>query len=138
MSSFSQVLVKEGVEVEIPGDLTSVIALLDQEVPWFSCDGHEFQLTSSRAQLGARWDLSIKLIDSATRRPAPSPVGRIELETLGNGGIVFRIPPRDSHDPAEPVQFDPVGHYYGSFAFQILNMLDRRDLIDLPGVLPTM
>ena len=64
MSSFSLVLVEEGVEVEVPGDLTSVVSLLDEEVPWFSYNGHEFQLTPTRTQLGVRWDLAIKLINS--------------------------------------------------------------------------
>ena len=111
MSSFSLVLVEEGVEVEIPGDLTSVVSLLDEEVPWFSHAGHEYQLTPGRTELGVRWDLSIKLINSVHR---------------------------DREDPSNHAECDPAGTFLGSFIFQILNMLQKRELITLPGVLPTV
>ena len=137
MSSFSMVLMGEGVEVEIPGDLSDTISLLDEEVRWFSHEGHEYQLTPTRTELGARWDLAIRLINSKHREmPCPT-VGRIELETLDGNGVVFRIPPRDADPPLETLQADPAGHFLGSFIFQTLNMLQRRELIQLPGVLPT-
>ena len=82
MSSFSLVLVEEGVEVEIPGDLTSVVSLLDEEVPWFSHAGHEYQLTPGRTELGVRWDLSIKLINSVHRDRDRPTVGADDLDDL--------------------------------------------------------
>ena len=137
MSSFSLVLVEEGVEVEIPGDLTSVVSLLDEEVPWFSHAGHEYQLTPGRTELGVRWDLSIKLINSVHRDRDRPTVGHIELEAQHPGEVVFRIPPRDREDFAEYSEFDPTGNFLGSFIFQTLNMLQKKELITLPGPLPT-
>jgi hypothetical protein len=137
MSSFSLVLVEEGVEVEIPGDLTSVVSLLDEEVPWFSHAGHEYQLTPGRTELGVRWDLSIKLINSVHRDRDRPTVGHIELEAQDPGEVVFRIPPRDRENFAEYSEFDPAGNFLGSFIFQTLNMLQKKELITLPGLLPT-
>ncbi len=137
MSSFSLVLVEEGVEVEIPGDLTSVVSLLDEEVPWFSHAGHEYQLTPGRTELGVRWDLSIKLINSVHRDRDRPTVGHIELEAQNPGEVVFRIPPRDRENFAEYSEFDPTGNFLGSFIFQTLNMLQKKELITLPGPLPT-
>lgn len=137
MSSFSLVLVEEGVEVEIPGDLTSVVSLLDEEVPWFSHAGHEYQLTPGRTELGVRWDLSIKLINSVHRDRDRPTVGHIELEAQDPGEVVFRIPPRDRENFAEYSEFDPTGNFLGSFIFQTLNMLQKKELITLPGLLPT-
>ena len=137
MSSFSLVLVEEGVEVEIPGDLTSVVSLLDEEVPWFSHAGHEYQLTPGRTELGVRWDLSIKLINSVHRDRDRPTVGHIELEAQNPGEVVFRIPPRDRENFAEYSEFDPTGNFLGSFIFQTLNMLQKKELITLPGLLPT-
>ncbi len=137
MSSFSLVLVEEGVEVEIPGDLTSVVSLLDEEVPWFSHAGHEYQLTPGRTELGVRWDLSIKLINSVHRDRDRPTVGHIELEAQDPGEVVFRIPPRDREEFAEYSEFDPAGNFLGSFIFQTLNMLQKKELITLPGLLPT-
>jgi len=137
MSSFSLVLVEEGVEVEIPGDLTSVVSLLDEEVPWFSHAGHEYQLTPGRTELGVRWDLSIKLINSVHRDRDRPTVGHIELEAQNPGEVVFRIPPRNRENFAEYSEFDPAGNFLGSFIFQTLNMLQKKELITLPGPLPT-
>ena len=137
MSSFSLVLVEEGVEVEIPGDLTSVVSLLDEEVPWFSHAGHKYQLTPGRTELGVRWDLSIKLINSVHRDRDRPTVGHIELEAQDPGEVVFRIPPRDRENFAEYSEFDPAGNFLGSFIFQTLNMLQKKELITLPGLLPT-
>jgi hypothetical protein len=137
MSSFSLVLVEEGVEVEIPGDLTSVVSLLDEEVPWFSHAGHEYQLTPGRTELGVRWDLSIKLINSVHRDRDRPTVGHIELEAQDPGEVVFRIPPRNREDFAEYSEIDPAGNFLGSFIFQTLNMLQKKELITLPGPLPT-
>ena len=137
MSSFSLVLVEEGVEVEIPGDLTSVVSLLDEEVPWFSHAGHEYQLTPGRTELGVRWDLSIKLINSVHRDRDWPTVGHIELEAQDPGEVVFRIPPRNRENFAEYSEFDPAGNFLGSFIFQTLNMLQKKELITLPGPLPT-
>ena len=138
MSSFSLVLVEEGVEVEIPGDLTDVIELLDQEVRWFACDGHEFQITPTRTELGERWELSVNLINSVRRDLPRVSVGRIELERLDDEMVLFRIPPRDRQDPSESNRFDSAGRYLGSFIFQMLNLFQDRNLINLPGVLPTV
>ena len=137
MFSFSLVLMEEGVEVEIPGDLSDTISLLDEEVRWFSYEGHEYQLTPTRTELGHRWDLSIKLINSKHRDMPRPTVGRVELESLGGNGVAFRIPPRDADPLPETLQADPAGYFLGSFIFQTLNMLQRRELIHLPGVLPT-
>ena len=137
MSSFSLVLVEEGVEVEVPGDLSSVISLLDEEVPWFSHNGHEYQLTAVRTQLRERWELTIRLINSVGRGGPNPAIGRIEIDRLGNDEVRFAIPPRDRESPSEYYEVDPEGHFLGSFMSQILNMLQRRGLITLPGVLPT-
>ena len=140
MSSFSLVLLEEGVEVEIPGDLGEVIALLDEEVPKFSRDEYRFQLRSARAQLGSRWDLVINTVGPAHAGMAPEPIGRIELETLDEGSVVFRIPPRPppgldaSFEDANC--FDRSGRLYSSFIYQILNAFQGRKLIEFPGVIP--
>jgi len=137
MSSFSLVLVEEGVEVEIPGDLMSVVSLFDEEVPWFQHSGHEYQLTPGRTELGVRWDLSIKLINSQHRDWERPTVGRVELEAQNYGEVVVRIPPRDREDPSNYSECDPGGNFLGSFIFQTLNMLQKKELITLPGLLPT-
>ena len=138
MSSFAMVLLEEGVDVEFPADLELVIEILDQEIPWFSCDGYGYCLSSAKGILGDRWEVLIKLADPVTREKLPSTVGRIVLEKLDTGMVRLGVPPRSEEEPDESTEFDKNGRFFGSFVSQVLNTCQRYDLIKLPGVLPTV
>jgi len=139
MSSFSMVLLEEGVEMDLPIELSEAVSLLDQVVPGFVCDNHGYQLgTISRATLGVRWDLSVKLVDLATSRVFEEPVGCVELERTKDGNVHFRIPPRTQQDFPGISKFDWDGQFFGAFIYNMLNTLHGRRLIELPGVLPSV
>ena len=143
MSSFIMSMLEEGVEVEVPSDLTAIISILDCEVPYFSSNGYSFSVTSGKGTLGKRWELMIKSANLANGNSTLFPVGKIELEKLDDKFINFKIPPRfdeESHSEQEVRavnQNDPDGRIFGSFISQTLNMLQRHKLINLPGTLPT-
>ena len=136
MSSFIMGMLEEGVEVEVPSDLTAIISILDREVPYFSCNGYGYSVTSGKATLGKRWDLMIKSINYAKGDTTLFSVGRVELEKLDNNFVSFRIPPRFDHQSSSVNENDPDGRIFGSFVSQTLNTLQRYNLINLPGVLP--
>ena len=137
MSSFSMVLLEEGVEMELPVSMSEFISMLDGLVPNFSCEGHEYQLgVVNRANLGSNWDLSVSLVNSQTKEVFSEAVGGIELQSLGKHNVNFRVPPRSGQRHAKMNEFDWDGKYFGSFIYQMLNSLHERDLIKLPGLLP--
>ncbi len=138
MSSFAMKLLGEGVDVEFPADLEKMIGILDQEIPWFTCDGYGYCLSSAKGTIGNRWEFLIKLAKPVTRETLPSTVGRILLERTDSGMMRLRVPPRSEEEPSEPSEFDRDGRFFGSFVSQILNTCQRYDLIQLPGVLPTV
>ena len=138
MSSFARVLLEEGVELELPVDLGELISLLDRVVPRFTCEKYGYQLaTVTRAQLGSRWHVLVKLADRATERMLDAPVGCIEMDKLENGKVRFRIPPRAEQDYPGIKELDPQGRFYGALIFYLLNTFQNNKLIELPGVLPT-
>ena len=142
MSSFIMSMLEEGVEVEVPSDLTAIISILDREVPNFSCNGYSFTVTSGKGTLGKRWELMIKSVNNAKGDTTLFPVGRVELEKLDDHFVRFRIPPRFDRESTSVQESpavndnDPDGRIFGSFVSQTLNTLQRYKLIDLPGVLP--
>lgn len=138
MTAFSMVLLEEGVEMELPADLSNIISLLDKEVPNFSCGGYGYQLTSTRAQLRTRWDFVVKLVNRSTRETIQPPVGRIELEKIDYNMVRFFIPPRGEDDSSGIKEYDPDGEYFGSFIYRMLNTFQEYELIRLPGVLPVI
>ena len=136
MSSFIMSMLEEGVEVEVPSDLTAIISMLDREVPYFSCNGYGFRVTSGKGTLGKRWELMIKSVNYANGDATPFSVGRVELEKLDDNFVRFRIPPRLDQESPSVNENDPDGRIFGSFVSQTLNTLQRYKLIELPGFLP--
>ena len=138
MSSFTMMMLEEGVEVELPTDLSVIIKILDTEVPHFSCEGHTYTVTAGKGTLGKRWELLIRSINNAHKAPTPLPIGRVELEKVEAGLVQLRIPPRVEQGISTADEFDRDGKIFGSFIFQTLNTLQRHKLLQLPGVLPTV
>lgn len=138
MSSFTMMMLEDGVEVELPTDLSEIIKILDSEVPHFSCEGHGYTVTAGKCTLGKRWELMIKFYDHAHQVPSPLLIGRVELEKLEAGLVQLRIPPRVEQDISTADEFDRDGKIFGSFIYQTLNTLQRHNLLKLPGILPTV
>ena len=137
MSSFSMVLMEQGVEMELPIEMSEFITMIDGLVPSFTCEKYGYQLgTVNRAKLGSNWDLSVKLVHLGTKQVFEEPVGCIELEKLDQERVNFRIPPRAEQDFPGMSKFDWDGQYFGSFIYQMLNTLHNKQLIQLPGLLP--
>ena len=138
MSTFSMVLLEEGVEIEIPIGLSEALALLDEVVPTFRCQQYGYQVgTVNRAKLGSSWGLWVKLVNQQTNDVVEDPVGSVELEKIDDNKVNFRVPARAEQNYHGASKFDGEGQLYGSFIYQMLNLLHERKLIDLPGVLPT-
>ena len=56
MSTFSMVLVEEGIEADLPINLSNMLGLLDQVVPNIEHNNFGYQVASvSRASLRSRW-----------------------------------------------------------------------------------
>jgi hypothetical protein len=139
MSSFSRVLLEEGVEMELPIDLSGALGILDEAVPTFSCERFGYQVaTVTRAKLGSSWALWVKIVDQVTGQVFPEPVGCIDLEKVDQFSTNFKVPARVDQDFPGMEKFDNDGRLYGSFIFQMLNHLHERELIRLPGLLPTV
>ena len=138
MSSHGMVFLQEGVDVDVPVDLEEMIGILDQEIPWFSCDGYGYCLSSARGTVGDRWEVLVKLADPATREVLPPTLGRILLERVDPGAVRLRVPPRFEGESSESPECDRDGRLFGSFVSQMLNTCQRHDLIELPGALPTV
>ena len=139
MSSFSMVLLEEGVEMEIPASMSEALGLLDEVVPTFSCLDYGYRLgVVTRAQLKSNWAFRVQLMDAPSQQLIDDPVGCIELAKVDDYTVNLKVPPRSEQDFPGIVKYDGDGRYYGSFIFQLLNNLYDRSLIELPGALPRL
>ena len=138
MSTFALVLVEEGIEADLPINLSNMLGFLDQMVPRIEHNNFGYQLASvTRATLGNRWQLNVKLVDLRNDRVHEEPVGCIEVQKTGNDTVNFRVPPRSEQNYPGMAKLDFDGVYYGSFCCQMINALYDRGLMHLPGRLPT-
>lgn len=138
MTGFTAFLLEQGIETQLPISLNETLGLLEETVPTFSHDGHGYLLAAvSRGQLGARWELAVKVTDPATGQPiSDQPVGFVHAINAGPGATDFVIPPRTPEGGIDLAHFDAEGAFFGAFIFQMINALTERNLMELPGSMP--
>ena len=136
MSSFTQSLLEDGVEVELPARLSDVIGMLDEDVVGFSCEENGYRLAPAKGQVGSHWDLLIKLVNPDGSDSTDSMVGRLELDKIDGDMVLFRIPPLQEQQSADAANTNLDLRLFGAFVYQVLNSFQQRQLINLPGPLP--
>ena len=136
--SFGRFLLEEGVNIEVGSDMREVIALLESEVNGFTCGSHGYRISPLKGVLGSHWKLQVKPWDKSNDTDVGPMVGLIEVEKLEGRGTLINIPPRDLWAGEETRAFDSEGTTFASLIFQLLNALQARGLIDLPGRLPVL
>ena len=138
MTGFTAFLLEQGIETQLPISLNETLGLLEETVPTFAHDGHGYLLAAvSRGQLGARWELAVKVTDPDTGQPiSDQPVGFVRAINAGPDATDFVIPPRTPEGSIDLTHFDAEGAFFGAFIFQMINALTERNLMELPGSMP--
>ena len=135
---FGEFLLEQGVEMELHADIGEILDLLDKEVPNFSCDELGFSLSGFNGKLRSQWKMFVKPLDREKGTVLDHPVGFIQVARLDQGLTGFKIPPRDKwRNEGAPVS-ELEARRYSSFIFQLLNVLQSRGLVDLPGQMPVV
>ena len=136
MSSFALFLLEGGVDVEVAVDFAGIASLLEEESARFSCGEYIYKVRAGKGTLGQRWDLVINAMDPNMEGQPLFPLGRLEIEPVGAGMVHLRVPPWAEQTVHGENAADWDGRLFGSFVSQLLNCLQARQLIELPGVLP--
>ena len=128
---FSEVLLEQGVDVELPVGMEDVLGILDDEIPNIPVENKSYRIASvNRASIGKEWEIVINVEESSG---TDSEVAVITLNVIDDEKIMFSVPPRHNQTGYE---FDPRGALYGRMIFYLLNTFQSRGLLDLPGRLP--
>lgn len=137
MSSFAMFLLEGGVDVVVAVDFDRVASLMEEETARYTCGEYIYKVRAGRGTLGQRWDLVINAMDPNMEGQPLYPLGRIEIEPDGDGMVNLRVPPRLEQTVHGEDAADWDGKLFGAYVSQLLNSLSSRQLIDMPGVLPT-
>ncbi|MBN41084.1 MAG: hypothetical protein FI721_02410 [SAR202 cluster bacterium] len=128
---FSEVLLEQGVDVELPLSMEDVLGILDDEIPNIPVESKSYRIASvNRASIGKEWVIMINVEESDGTE---SEVAVIKLNAIADEKILFSVPPRHNQTG---YGLDPRGALYGRMIFSLLNTFQSRGLLDLPGRLP--
>lgn len=138
MTGFTAFLLEQGIETELPIGLNEALGVLEEVVPTFCHGDHGYLLAAvSRGQLGARWELAVKVTDPASDEPiSEQPVGFVSVSRTTQDATDLVIPPRTPQGGIDTAHFDSEGEFFGAFIFQMINALVDRNLMELPGAMP--
>jgi hypothetical protein len=137
MSSFAMFLLEGGVDVEVAVDFAEMPTFLSEESARYSCGEYIYKVNVGKGVLGKHWDLMVNALDPTMDGQPLFPLGRMEIEPVGDDMSHIKIPPRVEQTVHGDDAADWDGRLFSSFVSQLLNSLHTRGLIDLPGVLPT-
>ena len=128
---FSEVLLEQGVDLELPISMDELLGILDDEIPSIPIDGKRYHIDSvNRASFGKQWQINVNITDDESIN---SGVAIIQLMAQDENMVLFSVPPRTD---LVGFEFDPKGQMYGRMVFSMLNAFQERGLLDLPGRLP--
>ncbi|NQW23883.1 MAG: hypothetical protein HQ475_10610 [SAR202 cluster bacterium] len=136
MSSFAMFLLEGGVDVEVAVDFDGIARFLEEETARYSCGEYIYKVRAGKGTLGRRWNLVINAMDPDMEGQPLYPIGRVEVEPVGIGVTHINVPPRIEQRVLGEDAVDWDGRLFGAFVSQLLNSLQSRELIELPGVLP--
>ena len=134
--SFGQLLLEEGMDLEIGSRLEDVIEFLDRAVPSFDFGGHSYRLEPVNGVIGTHWNLAVKASDEATPKEADPTVAFISVGGLDGESTGLKILSKEQWENLGPVFTDEEVKLFSRFAFQLLNALHGEGFLDLPGPLP--
>ena len=136
MSSFAMVLLDGGLDLEVDVDFSGMTTILDQEVAGFSCGDYIYKVLAGKGTLGERWTFLVSASDPGMEGQPLFSLGRFEVEPNSDDQVHLCVPPRFEQAVPGTDAADWDGRLFGSFIFQLLNSLQSKNMISLPGVLP--
>lgn len=136
MSSFAMVLLEGGLDVEVCVDFAGITSLLEEDVARYSCGEYLYKVRAGKGTLGKRWSFIVNAMDPTMEGQPLIPLGRLEVEPTEERVVHLAVPPRIEQAVPGVDAADWDGKLFGAFVFQLLNTLQDKKLIDLPGVLP--
>jgi len=133
---FGQFLLEQGVEIELPVGVNSVLGVLDEEIPKFRHKEYCYDIGSCKSDLKTEWQFTIKARMLEKPGTAMLLVAVLVLEKSDDATTLIKIPPviegQKKHAGPSQIQFD----LFSSFVFQMLNGFRSKGFSSMPEALP--
>ena len=129
-------LVEQGIELELDAEIVDVVDFIDKNISTFTCGEHGFKISSGKGVVNAQWKLLVRPRELMNPKVQKDPIGCIMVERMEGSMTRLTIPPREQYgeDGGSPTELE--SKLFLSFICQILNRLQDRGFIELPGFVP--
>ena len=133
---YSHFLVDQGIEMEVESEIYDLVDFIDDCVSEFQYGDYGFSISSGKGIIGAEWKLLVRPKALADPFVKQDPIGFILVEKIDGYSTLLTVPPHREIQRESGDWTDLEAKLFLSFICQMLNGMQERGFIQLPGLIP--
>tara|TARA_B100002003_G_C14073401_1_gene516407 strand:- start:151 stop:561 length:411 start_codon:yes stop_codon:yes gene_type:complete len=133
---FGQFLLEQGVEIELPVGINTVLGFLDEEIPKFKHKEYCYDIGSCKSDLKTEWQFTVKARMLEQAGTAILLVAILVLEKSDDMTTLVKIPPVIEGRKKQAGPSENQIELFSGFVFQMLNGFRSYGLSSMPESLP--
>jgi hypothetical protein len=135
---FGQFLLEQGVEIELPVGIATVLGFLDEEIPKFRHKDYCYDISSCKSDLKTEWQFTVKAQMFEQSEAKMLLVAVLVLEKGDDLTTSVKIPPVMEGSKKQEGPSDNQIELFSSFVFQMLNGFRSKGFSSMPEALPVV
>ena len=133
---FRHFLVEQGLEVDVESEIYDLVDFIDDCVSKFEYGEYGFSVSSGRGVIGSEWKLLVRPKLLADPSLKPDPIGFILVQKVDAYTTRLLVPPHRDIQREHGEWSDLDGKLFLNLICQMLNGLQERNYVELPGLIP--
>lgn len=133
---FNHFLVEQGIELDAESDIYDLVDFIDDAAASYEYGDYGFSISSGRGVIGSEWKLLLRPKILSNPFAKPDPIGFILVEKVDDFTTRLTIPPHHEIAGMDERWTDEDAKLFLNFICQMLNGLQERGYIKLPGPIP--
>ena len=133
---YNHFLVEQGVEMEVEEEIYDLVDFIDDCVSNFRYGEYGFSVSSGRGVIGEEWKLLVRPKFPDNPFVKLDPIGFIVVEKVDQYSTRILVPPHRDIDREVGDWTDEEAKMFLNFICQMLNGMQERGFIELPGLIP--
>ena len=122
--------------MDVESGIHDLVDFIDDCVATFKCGEYGFSVSSGRGIIGAEWKLLVRPKILANPFLKPGPIGFILIEKVDEYSTRLTVPPHREIQRENGNWTDLEARLFLNFICQMLNGMQERGFIKLPGLIP--
>ncbi len=133
---YNHFLVEQGLEVDVESDIYDLVDFIDDCVSSFEFGEYGFSVSSGRGIIGSEWKLLVRPKILANPFLKPDPIGFILVKKVDEYTTCLLVPPHREIQRETGEWSDLDAKLFLNLICQMLNGMQERGYVQLPGLIP--